>query len=631
MKPNRAWLSWATVGLLAVLCGVLALLQNRWIGEVSHAERERLQRQLQAELNRLARDFDDEIANSSVALLPDPRDIQLWGREKAWSARYADWKTSHDSAIFSRISVARPNGDSLELWNLDPQTARLSPAGWPSEWNAMRDMLAQTLREGPFHRPPPATAVLPSTLIAVPRFSAPDEIPGREIAGRGRPPGAVQEWLLVELNVSHLRDVVFPNLLLRYLGSEGKIDYDAAVIAPGGPSEVIFETSAGIRHAIRAPDASIPLLRLNFAEGIVFHARAGRHIGLGRALDLGRRSVRAFTAPPPGPPLGPGVVPGAPPGPEMSPGLGPGPGPGPGRWRLVVRHHAGSIEAVVARARLQNLATSLGLLALILATVAALVRYSRRAQRLAELQMNFVAGVSHELRTPLTVIRTAAFNLRGKLASRPEQVERYGTLIQQQAERLGALVEQVLQFASDRAGHPIRAREPAAVETLIEGGLRSGGADLAAAGVTIEKHIDPDLPPVLVDELAVEFALQNLIDNAIKYGGNGPHSEHQTWIGIFASLVEGGAAVEIRIADRGPGIPPDELEHVFDPFFRGRRAVQDQVHGTGLGLSLVKNIVEAHGGTIRASSDPGRGTEFVVLLPITQTEPQQHEFANTVG
>ena len=291
----------------------------------------------------------------------------------------------------------------------------------------------------------------------------------------------------------------------------------------------------------------------------------------------------------------------------------------PARWQLLVRHQAGSLEAVVSRARWQNLATSLGILLLILATMAALVRFSRRAQRLAELQMTFVAGVSHELRTPLTVIRTAAFNLQGKLAARPESVSRYGALIQAESEKLAALVEQVLRFASTQAGHVIRAREPFAVETLIEEGLQSSRASLEGPLLVVEKHIDPNLPLVLADGLAMRHALQNLVDNALKYG-----TEGSNWIGMFASAVtdENGPAVEIRVADHGPGIPLDEQKHIFDPFFRGRRAVQDQVHGTGLGLNLVKRIVEAHGGSIRVHSQPMQGTEFVMRIPAAPPELQ---------
>jgi signal transduction histidine kinase len=265
-------------------------------------------------------------------------------------------------------------------------------------------------------------------------------------------------------------------------------------------------------------------------------------------------------------------------------------------------------------------------LLLVLATAGLLVRLSRHAEHLAELQMNFVASVSHELRTPLTVIRTAAFNLRGKLANRPEQVEKYGALIEGESEKLANLVDQVLRFASSQAGHAIRATEPVAVNKLVDDGLRSSRAALAGAGLTIEKRIDADLPPVMADELALRHALQNLIDNALKYGTEGGN-----WIGIFASAAPGAngvPAVEIRVADRGPGIPADEQEFIFEPFFRGRRAIQDQVHGTGLGLNLVKKIVEAHGGTIRVRSEPMQGTEFIIRVPAAPRELQD-EFSDT--
>jgi signal transduction histidine kinase len=106
--------------------------------------------------------------------------------------------------------------------------------------------------------------------------------------------------------------------------------------------------------------------------------------------------------------------------------------------------------------------------------------------------------------------------------------------------------------------------------------------------------------------------IQNLLTNAIKYG-----TEGSNWIGVFAAVVEerGGSAVEIRVADRGPGIPREEQTRIFDPFFRGNRALQDQIHGTGLGLNLVKRIVEAHGGSVSVRSEPMQQTEFVIRIP----------------
>jgi signal transduction histidine kinase len=242
------------------------------------------------------------------------------------------------------------------------------------------------------------------------------------------------------------------------------------------------------------------------------------------------------------------------------------------------------------------------------------------------LQMDFVAGVSHELRTPLTVIHTAAYNLQGKLANNPAQVERYGALIRRESGRLGELLEQVLQFASASSGRAIREREPLSVEAVIDETLELSKAVIDDAHCVVEKMVDPDLPPVLGDARALRQVIENLIGNAAKYGAYGSSQatpQGNNWIGIFASKTTGNspAAVEIRVTDRGPGIPADEQKHIFDPFYRGARAVQDQIHGTGLGLSLVKKIVEAHGGSIRVKSEPMKGAEFIVRLPAAPAAP----------
>jgi two-component system, OmpR family, sensor histidine kinase SenX3 len=191
-------------------------------------------------------------------------------------------------------------------------------------------------------------------------------------------------------------------------------------------------------------------------------------------------------------------------------------------------------------------------------------------------------------------------------------VERYGTLIQHESGRLKELVEQVLLFAGAQAGRVIREPELFSVASVIEESMESSRALIQSANCVVEKTIEDELPLVLGDPQALKRALQNLLGNAAKYGAEGGN-----WIGVFASRAgdNGRSLVEIRVADRGPGIPVDEQKHVFDPFFRGRRALQAQAHGTGLGLNLVKRIVEAHGGSVGVKSEPMKGTEFVVRIP----------------
>lgn len=612
---QRSWLAWVSVGVLAVLCASLALLQNHWIAELSQAERERLQQQLQSELGHLSREFHNEITAACAGLLPSVAEVEELGLEKAYANRYLQWRQSHDR-IFSRIALAVPHDGSLDLATLDREKADFSPATWPEEWGGVRQELMARVNHSGLDKVPTG----PSNVIVLPQFGG-----GRGGNGPGPGPGPREQgWLVVEVNLDYVRGTMLPELLQRYLAAGGKLDYQAEVIENANPTKVIFQSAAGTNDRILSShDASVPLFDVTIAE--ILRPRQQQSGGFFPGPRPGGPGGMR-RGPPPGPPP-PGGMPGR-------PGFGPpsgGPGGGdmqgpppmdrrPARWQLLVRHQAGSIEAVVSRARWQNLATSLGILLLILATIAALVRFTRRAQRLAELQMNFVAGVSHELRTPLTVIRTAAFNLRGKIAAKPEQVERYGSLIHDESEKLEALVEQVLRFSSARAGHAIRAREPVAIETVIEEGLRSSSAAITSSKCVVEKRIEAGLPLVLADQLAMRHAFQNLVENALKYGIDGSN-----WIGISASRApnqNGAAAVEIRVADHGPGIPADEQEQIFDPFFRGRRAVEDQVHGTGLGLNLVKKIVEAHGGTIRVKSEPATGTEFVMSIPAAPAEFQ---------
>ncbi|MFN0166229.1 MAG: sensor histidine kinase [Bryobacteraceae bacterium] len=589
---RQAWLSWASVGVLIVLCGTLAVLQYQWIGEISRAEQSRLREALEASLSRLSQDFNTEITAACAGLVPDRAEIERSGRDGAYAARYRRWKDSgRDPQLIRTIAVAVPEGDGLKLLRLDETSGLLSPGDWPGDWIGTRDRLLGRLRRPGFGGPGPGPGFGPpaqeGSLIDIPRFARGPERRGPMPFG-----GAAEEWLVVEIDVDYVRQQLLPELLRRHLGQAGAADLLATVTVRNPPSNVIFQSDPQARRS-GEPDASVFLFEARFEQ--LFRRAEGPE---GRFRG--------------GPRRGPGVR---------------GPDPGRGRWLLSVQHRAGSLEAIVTQARWRNLAVSAGILLLMLVAVYTLVRFSRQAQRLAELQMEFVAGVSHELRTPLAVIRTAAFNLRGRVASNPPQVERYGDLIQQESEKLSAVVEQILRFAAVKAGHVIGERTPVPVPALIEDCVQSTRAALDSAKCLLEQRIDPGLPAILGDATALKHAIQNLLQNAIKYG-----TEGSNWIGLFAvgSGEEENASVEIRVADRGPGIPPEEQPHLFDPFFRGSRAIGDQIHGTGLGLNLVKKIVEAHGGTVRVESEPMKGTVFIIRIPAAPAE-QQDEFAHTSG
>jgi signal transduction histidine kinase len=570
---HRTWLSWAAVGLLVALCALLAALQYRWIGEVADAESHRLREDLQYRLNLLRRDLNDEVFAACYRYIPANWEIQKLGRDLAYLSQYRNRRESGDHVV-RRMAVAVPDKLDLVLLFPDATGTHLVPGNWPPEWADMRKSLIVRLRGGP------APLNQSSTLLEFPRFGT---------DRRSGPRSVEQEWLLLDLDADHIGQTLLAEMLIRYLGQNGKLEYDAEVVARANPAITIYRSPTdSSRGTSWIPEAGVDLLEIARPPPVV------RRLSSSSAADSdASRSADRLVAPS---------------------NSAPEPGPNRALWILRVHHHAGSLETIVAKGRRTNNLLSTGLLLLIFATIYALVRFSRRAQNLAELQMNFVAGVSHELRTPLTVIRTAAYNLRGELASQPGQVARYGSLIREQAEKLSALVEQVLRYGNARAGRVLQKREPLAVQELIEAGLLAASNATQIKDVVVEQRIEPDLPLILADRESMQHALQNLFENAMKYGTPGGD-----WIGISATPSKNGgpAAVEIRVADRGPGIPAEEREYIFDPFFRGQRPLNDQIHGTGLGLNLVKRIIEAHDGTVAVRDKSGPGAEFIVRIPAT--------------
>jgi signal transduction histidine kinase len=589
---RQTLLSWLFVGALAILSLVLVVLQYHWTGDISRAERDRLHSTLEASLRRLSQEFNVELTAACLALLPDRPGLGEADSASEYAERYSQWlEGTHHTTLFRRVGLLRLEHGDLALRMFTPESGSFDEAPWPQAWDNIRREVAARVMQGPGRGPALWRAIEDSqNLIVIPHLLL------REDRRRRGPPREL-EWLIVEVNVDYVRTAILPQLLQRHLGTPGSLDYQAAIVMADDPSVLLYETPDSDLRTLAQADASVRL----------FDVR----------MDLALRRTAGFRGIPPLD-RGPGFRAGRRPSP-------PGEMPAErGRWLLLVRHRAGSLDAVVAKARARNLAVSTGVVLLILAAAVALVRFSRRAQQLADLQMEFVAGVSHELRTPLTVMRTAGHNLQGRVSGDPPRVQEYGALIEDEAEKLSGIVERVLRFANINAGRAIERKQPVLVESVLEEALEAERRLVSQAGCRVEKRVEDGLAPVMGDATALKHAFQNLIANAAKYGKEGG------WIGVFASMREmPEPGIEIRIADHGPGIPPEEVTQIFDPFFRGKKAVAGQVHGTGLGLSLARRIIEAHDGTISVRSN-SEGAEFVITLP-AGVKRGQNELENTTG
>src|SRR5262249_39945386 len=225
-------------------------------------------------------------------------------------------------------------------------------------------------------------------------------------------------------------------------------------------------------------------------------------------------------------------------------------------WQLVVNNRQGSLEAAVEALRRRNLAMSFGVVLVLGATMGIIIFATRRAQALARLQMDFVAGVSHELRTPLTVISSAADNIADGVVESKDQMAHYGMVLRGQARQLKELVEQILLFAATRANRQPHSLRASQVKAALALSLENTAELIRGAGFNVECDISRDLPDVFIDVQAMARCLQNLIVNAVKYSGEA------RWIGIEANHAEDGSGVTMSVRDHGIGISAADVKQI---------------------------------------------------------------------
>ncbi len=575
--------SLAAAGVLVILLAVLASLQYRWLGQVAQAERDRARARLAAAASGFAADFDGEIGHVAACLGSSPATDEPESEPVA--PRYDCLVRSGVQPLVADLYRAegKSPGD-VALSRFDPASRALVPVPWPAPLEAIHIRLQDETEAdvSGFERrrrfPDPIDGSVPALVL-------PERRGGFIGPGEGLGPSR-RGFLIGRLDVGYLAGTLFPDLERRYFGHGSLQDYELAVVRRTDPAHPLYASERANAAPFRSGDAVADLLTF-------------------RIFEEARRSEMGNRRPPSSGFRGPLSRP------SWRPGVSGGGRFSPGPWRLVAVHRGGSLDAAVARTRRRNLAVGFGILAVLAGSVAMLAVSARRAQRLARQQIDFVAAMSHELHTPLTAIRSAGQNLADGVVAESGQVRRYGSLIESEGRRLSEMVTRVLDFAGIQSGLRAYRLRAVPVARIVDSALSNSRLAAEQKGIYVERDVPPDLPPVLADEDAIGRALQNLIDNAIKYGGD------ERWMRVRARVVPNGARPEIAISveDRGPGVRQSERRHIFEPFYRGESPPAEGVAGSGLGLALVRPIVEAHGGTVTVESNDGGGARFTIRIP----------------
>ena len=240
-----------------------------------------------------------------------------------------------------------------------------------------------------------------------------------------------------------------------------------------------------------------------------------------------------------------------------------------------------------------------------------------RQLALNEEKTNFVSAVSHELRSPLASLRLLSEALAEGRAEEPAKRREYAAFLVQETRRLGTLVENVLDFSRIEQGRKVYVPEPIHLPRLVRETVRILAPVAGERDVVLRVEVMPEGEgfEVSADAAALQQALLNLVDNALKHAPAGSAVEVRLERGADPRR-----PVRMSVRDAGPGIPAEDHQRIFERFYRRGSELRRETQGVGLGLAIVRHVVEGHGGRVWVESEPGRGAAFFVELPVDGRE-----------
>lgn len=618
---------WITgLSAIAVLLVIVGTLQYRGSTQVKRAAEVRMGADLESVMMKWHLDFYGEFSAVCVALQIGPDS----GARDSWEdylTRYAEWiraANSRDSVenIYTNRDLVKDiyiwetsRSTSPRLLRLNPDAEKIEGSVVPPDLQPVLGLLRRNssslhtaLRAWQWddtpHETRPGSADRPRSSQelrsnAITGWQFDEEIPAIvhpifHRTGLGASKAKVSsakdpvDWVLVVLNRETIQKRILPQLTQRYFGGGQGLDFKLAVIAAGTTSHLLYSSdpefgpgdvsgSDSVMNIFGPPPES--------TEGQLWQAEKNKE-------SLKGEDWHRFSSPVWFP-----IV-------QYTASDGP--------WMLVLQNRKGPLDAAVTRVWRTNLFTGGFVLLLLMASMALIVIASQRAQALANLKMDFVASVSHELRTPLAAILSAGQNITDGFVP---DLKVYGSIITGQARQLIDLVDQILLFASMKGDKENYSLQPLELTEVLDQVRRNTGALLEQTGFAVDFLMPESLPRVLGDARLLARCLQNLIGNAVKYSGTSRRiSISAHWEELAGAEME----VQISVRDRGIGVSSAELEHIFEPFYRSPRVVAAQIHGTGLGLAVTKQLAEAMGGRVSVVSEVGVGSVFTLHLTLAE-------------
>ena len=278
-------------------------------------------------------------------------------------------------------------------------------------------------------------------------------------------------------------------------------------------------------------------------------------------------------------------------------------------WKLAMFHREGkTIEELIGKEKRIYLGFFIGVLLVIVVGVVVTVRAAAHELELSRMKSEFVSNVSHELKTPLALIRMFGETLESGLVTNEVKRQEFYHIITKESERLTHLINNVLDFSKMDAGAKKYNFEEEDIVEVVKSTLEAYKFHIRDLGFEMVSQLPPEPVITRIDQDAISQALLNLLSNATNY------SEDRKFLRV--GVTKNSNSVLISVEDSGVGIPKQEIRKIFDKFYQVRPRKDGDWHGSGLGLTLVKNIVEAHGGAIEVKSVEGAGSTFTLTIPL---------------